>query len=468
MASNDPHEPYSTLQPAVLHELDTHKETPLAAHSPAEKEATVQQSHLYAEKEATVHQGHHYADKEATVHKGHLDAGKEATIHHSQPHTEKEAVPVPAGTICGLRRLYFWLLVGLCCVCVIVGAVVGGVVGSRSGNSSDSSSHNGESPQQTTTAGSNSTRSSSLAAVYYDDEAGATEYRLYVQKEDDWIHEYTRTNSGNWTHTSRLGQAAADSPIAATVVYGEVDLDLRVYFPSDEYVVQEFSTQSTGQSETQWTTNPTANSLSKMDTRVLESSSLAALWLFQNETNYHTWVLYQAAESNLTLRGGDGWAIEDVPFRRPSPRTPLAMAQSWTRFNDLSSLTMFYQQEGGDIIGVWGDDKYGWTDLTVPVPAFSSDEDTRLAAFVYDPGSDLPQYMVLLVSNDSGVTSYVIWEGQSTWIADSPPAMSSLDRNTPLAVTKNGRAYGISKGVVKEFRFLTDVSWESVGDVIEL
>ncbi|KAL4896806.1 hypothetical protein BDV59DRAFT_171589 [Aspergillus ambiguus] len=76
--------------------------------------------------------------------------------------------------------------------------------------------------------------------------------------------------------------------------------------------------------------------------------------------------------------------------------------------------------------------------------------------------------MGVLLSNSSGVTSFVIRENEHEWKVEMPSAMSSLDHSTPLAATPDGRAFGISNGVVKEFRFSPDGSWGAVGDVIEL
>ncbi|KAE8374350.1 hypothetical protein BDV26DRAFT_296054 [Aspergillus bertholletiae] len=362
----------------------------------------------------------------------------------------------------GLRRRYLWLAAAALAACVVVGAVVGGVVGSRS---------NTRDPKPTSPSlDTNSTRSSNLAAVYYWDRDNITHHRLYVQKDDNWIHEYSRNGASSWSLTSKLQAAVSKSPIAASVVYGTVALDLRVYFASEANFIQEFITRDTTKTATQWTADPPTNSLSKMNIRVHDSSGLAAFWLYQNQTNYYPWCFYQDGEGELRLRGSDGWQTQHIPFPIPRPGTPLAMTQSWPFYNpgNLALLTMFYQGNNGQIQSMWGTEVSGWKEVTVPIPAYSSDENTSLAAFVYTPSEGATGFMVVLLSNSTGVTSFMIEEGQRVWNIDKPPAMSILDRSSPLTATEDGRAFGISNGTVTEFRFSSDGSWGAVGDVLEL
>ncbi len=125
------------------------------------------------------------------------------------------------GTICGLRRKWFYILLAVIVV-VVIGAAVGGGVGATVGKSSDSdsdsSSSNSTSPSQNSTTpitGLNS--NSSLASAAYNDSSNTLQYRVYYQDENDMIKEsaWNDTEQTWYVSNDATGKAKKGSPLAA-------------------------------------------------------------------------------------------------------------------------------------------------------------------------------------------------------------------------------------------------------------
>lgn len=132
-------------------------------------------------------------------------------------------------TICGIRPVWFWSLLGVV-VLLIIGAAFGGSVGathakSVSSESSPSTSSPSSLPASATSAASASPptnpaqirSNTKLAAVNYTDSSNVMQYRVYHQSEDSMIRGSAWNDTGeSWYVTNAtIGKAKPGSPVAA-------------------------------------------------------------------------------------------------------------------------------------------------------------------------------------------------------------------------------------------------------------
>lgn len=129
--------------------------------------------------------------------------------------------------ICGLRRKWSFILLGVIAL-VVIGAAAGGTVDATQGNKSSSSSSTPSADSGLAGSASNATSSaitglstnSSLAAVSYNDSAGTMQYRVYYQDENDMIKESAWNATFNTWYVSNdgIGKVKPGSTITAAAI----------------------------------------------------------------------------------------------------------------------------------------------------------------------------------------------------------------------------------------------------------
>ncbi|KAH7045133.1 hypothetical protein B0J12DRAFT_701238 [Macrophomina phaseolina] len=103
----------------------------------------------------------------------------------------------PTRTICGLRRLWFWVILTTIAVMALIVAIVGGVLGSRAAKA------NSKTTLLPTAA---------LAAVNYTEGNGVQHHRVYFQAKSNALYQSAWNSSGQKWHVSPLNPRSASGP----------------------------------------------------------------------------------------------------------------------------------------------------------------------------------------------------------------------------------------------------------------
>ncbi|KAI0452243.1 hypothetical protein F5B21DRAFT_484006 [Xylaria acuta] len=408
--------------------------------------------------------------------------------------------------ICGLRRRYFWIALGVA-ILVIIGVIVGAVVGSMSGHASTSSSHDGNDENDAPENSDNGTgpakltlyNNTRLASANFTDAYGNDNFLLVYQLSDASISLSAFNSSNNkWiasiivngTEGIKLGSSLA----LDTFWQGANSPDVNLYYQSNGPAAtimslaymssEEISTTSVTPSD-KWEPVTAASGFNS-----LPGSSLVSYGKqcdFCNQYAYFFWQgqqgIFMAENSGDGIGSGDLIDIEMAP----SINTSMALTYSGTLTGDTDailrrSIKIFYRSKtsgltqlrignGMNIPTYVGRDIGPRTDFAVFSTGFNES----------DPDNPTPLgFQVLSIDPDAGDGVQLTYLQGSDWTTDANEVedLADCQAKATVAVNTGRRLYcvvdsGDDAGVeIIEWAWQGDPSdtetylgWEKLGPV---
>ncbi|KAF9635050.1 Fungal fucose-specific lectin [Lasiodiplodia theobromae] len=363
--------------------------------------------------------------------KGSLPQHYEANNNYPQPYNENAPEVVhrdssppyaveekkPAKTICGIRALWFWVILAIIIIIVIIAAVVGGVVGSRASKSEPSTTF---------------LPTAALAAVNYTSGDGVSHYRVYFQAKSNALYQSAWNSSSQEWLVSPLnpGNAAGPeikpgTPLAAYTLGDGVHttVEFHVFFLDNENKIWERGTKDPSDMWGTQTDNAMNGTLfagndSKLAAYGQQCNNFCAQTSIMTYQNYNYSLWWAAYIQNY------GWYAQAVNADQNHTLvqgSSMSLSPIWT--NDTSTVVIF---------------SLGYTG--------NNDSMTDIEVMVNEPGT-------------SG--------GVSVW--DSNFSRSTLSANTvaasafpsdfnisSIAASAGGRVYAIEEGKIVEWEWQHD------------
>ncbi|KAK2055934.1 hypothetical protein LY76DRAFT_171654 [Colletotrichum caudatum] len=394
--------------------------------------------------------------------------------------TSEETREQPGGTICGVRRKIFWIVLAVALI-VIIGAAVGGGVGAAmsaqhssqqpsgsSGGPSDSGSGsgNGSGGGDSSGGGSNNTAASdmgilpstNLGALNFTDAYGHVNHLVFYQ---------LRSNNlmmSSWNSSTKVwssGVANKDSnikpgtPISNSLFWqSNTTRDIRIYYLND-------NNQVAGQINSNPVYTMTWDKSGVSDTFTASpKSQLLSNGIYTPDSYLTNLVIYQDSGSTLrVLRrtgGKSDWVAVGIPdFGKPALGTGLSLIPVYTT-EPTKRMSLFYTTESGSLTHLTLTNDNDWSNNTLPTTVEAG---ATIAAFSsgYN-NTNLVMHVLATQTNKAPVlTTFTGGEWKN---AGEVSTMSGDDRPIKIAANLAGRVYGlVQRGNDK----VEIVEWEWIG-----
>ncbi|KAK2035554.1 hypothetical protein LX32DRAFT_2243 [Colletotrichum zoysiae] len=394
--------------------------------------------------------------------------------------TDEKIRKQPSGTICGVRKKIFWIVLAVTLI-VIIGAAVGGGVGaamsaqnssqqpsSSSGGPSDSGSGSGNgSGGGDSNGGSNNTTASdmdilpstNLGALNFTDAYGHVNHLVFYQ---------LRSNNlmmSSWNSSTKVwssGVANKDShikpgtPISNSLFWhSNTTRDIRIYYLNDDNQVAgqingnpvyTMAWDKSGVSDT-FTASP--------------KSQLLSNGIYTADSYLSNLVIYQDSGSTLrVLRrtgGKSDWVAVGIPtdFGKPAEGTGLSLIPVYTT-EPTKRMSLFYTTESGSLTHLTLTNDNDWSNNTLPT---TIETDATIAAFSSGYNNTNLVMHVLATQTNKAPELTTFTEGEWSNVGEIS-TMSGDDRPFKIAANLAGRVYGL---VQRSNDKVEIVEWEWIG-----
>ncbi|TEA21701.1 hypothetical protein C8034_v004605 [Colletotrichum sidae] len=450
-----------------------------------------------------------YAHDQAT---SGYESGYYAPKEHNASTVVADEIPDKrSGTICGLRRKVFWILL-VAAIIIVIGAAVGGGVGgalaaqnssqqsdgSSSGSTGDGSSggngtgggngsgdggsgDGGSSGNGTAGDSGDSTNSTSpmdilpttnLGSLNFTDQYGFDINLVYYQLRSKVLMQ-SSWNSSTKSWSTVVGKSADDvkeaTPISNSLFWHSKNTrDARIYYLNEKNQVAGvingnpvygFSWDKSGVSDT---------------FTAAESSQMLSNGIYNPDSYLDNLVMYQDTGSTIRVlrRTGNGhtdWTATGVPteYGKPALGTGLSLIPIYTTEAE-KKMNLLYASESGSLIALTLKNVNGmqWANETLPTTV---EKNASIAAFSsgYN-NTDLTMH-VLATQSDKAPVLTTYSGGQ--WTNEGEiESMSGDDRPVKIAANLAGRVYGLvernnSKVEIVEWEWTGGTTYNKIGVV---
>ncbi|KZL64084.1 fungal fucose-specific lectin protein [Colletotrichum incanum] len=394
------------------------------------------------------------------------------------------------GTICGIRKKVFWILLAVALL-IVVGAAVGGGIGgamsaqnssqqssSSSGGSSDSgsgsgsSSGNGNSDSSGDNSGdnngdsNNSTTSdmdilpsTNLGAINFTDAYGHVNHLVFYQLRSKNLMMSSWNSSTNvWSSAvaNRDSNVKEGSPISNSLFWhSNTTRDIRIYYLNDDNQVAGQINANPVYGMT-WDKSGVSNTFTASP-----KSQLLSNGIYSPDSYLSNLVIYQDSGSTLrVLRrtgGKTDWMAVGIStdFGKPAEGTGLSLIPVYTR-ESTKRMILFYTTESGSLTQLTLTNDNDWSNNTLPTTL-----ETNATITAFSSGynnTNLVMHVLATQANKAPVlTTYTEGEWSN---AGEISTMSGDDRPMKIAANLAGRVYGL---VQRSNDKVEIVEWEWIG-----
>ncbi|KAF6811294.1 hypothetical protein CPLU01_15144 [Colletotrichum plurivorum] len=415
----------------------------------------------------------------------------------------KEIKDKRGGTICGLRRKMFWIVLAIALVVIIagVGGGVGGAMAANNSQTSDSSSDgssgsssgggsgsgtgsgDGSSDSGSGSGGSsdsgdsnsNSTsaigilNTSNIGSLNFTDQYGFENHMVFYQRSDKVLMQSSWNSSGT-TWQSAVANKNSDikegTPISNSLFYhSNTTRDIRIYYLNDKNQVMGqvngnpiygFSWDKSGVSETY-----TADA----------SSQMLSNGIYTKDSYLSNLVFYQDTAGTITVLrrtgGNTDWVATGITtnFDKPAMGTGLSLIPIYT--TDLvKKMKLFYASDAGSLISLELMNNNDWSNETLPTTVEKTASITAFSSGYNN--TDLTIHV--LATQSKGPPVLTSWSGGEWKNEGVVESMSGDDRPIKIAANLGGRVYGIverneSKVEIVEWEWMGGTTYNKLGVV---
>ncbi|KAK6206943.1 hypothetical protein QIS74_13431 [Colletotrichum tabaci] len=406
---------------------------------------------------------------------------------------EKKEAPA-SGTICGMRKKVFWIVLAVALL-IVIGAAVGGGVGAAmsaqkssqqsssssggssgngssssgsgsgsgsgdsSGDSSDDSSGDANNSTTTTTSDMDILPSTNLGAVNFTDAYGHVNHLVFYQlRSKNLMMSSWNESTKVWSTAvaNRESNVKEGTPISNSLFWqSNKTRDVRIYYLNDDNQVAgqinanpvySMTWDKSGVSDT-FTANP--------------KSQLLSNGIYTPDSYLSNLVIYQDSGSTLrVLRrtgGKTDWVAVGIStdFGKPAEGTGLSLIPVYTK-ESAKRMCLFYATEAGSLTQLTLTNDNDWNNATLPTTV---ETNATIAAFSsgYN-GTNLVMHVLAAQTTKAPVlTTYAEGEWSNKGEVST---MAGDDRPVKIAANLAGRVYGL---VQRSSGKVEIVEWEWIG-----
>ncbi|KAK2011888.1 hypothetical protein LZ32DRAFT_532973 [Colletotrichum eremochloae] len=421
---------------------------------------------------------------------GSYDTGYYAPKDQNPPEVVTEEIlgKKQPGTICGIRKKVFWIVLAVALV-IVIGAAVGGGIGgamsaqnssqqpssasddpsdsgSGSGSGSGNGSGNGSGSGDSNGDSNNSTTSdmdilptTNLGALNFTDAYGYVNHLVFYQaRSNNLMMSSWNSSTKVWSSSvaNKESNVKPGTPISNSLFWhSNATRDVRIYYLTNNNQVAgqinanpvySMSWDKSGVSDT-FTANP--------------KSQLLSNGIYSPDSYLSNLVIYQDSGSTLrVLRrtgGNTDWLAVGIStdFGKPAEGTGLSLIPVYTT-EPTKRMSLFYTTESGSLTHLTLTNDNDWSNNTLPT---TLETDASITAFSsgYN-NTNLVMHVLATQRNKAPVlTTYTEGEWSN---AGEISTMSGDDKPFKIAANLAGRVYGL---VQRSNNKVEIVEWEWIG-----